>query len=69
VIPRVEFTPTVPATAPTCRLPPSEEISEEGFGYFRIRRPDSAHDAKFLVPPTAIIAVLIVLVAATDFAL
>jgi hypothetical protein len=35
VIPRVEFTPTVPATAPTCILPPSEEISEEGFGYFR----------------------------------
>jgi hypothetical protein len=34
-MPRAEITPTVPATAPICTLPPSDEISEEGFGYFR----------------------------------
>lgn len=35
VIPVHDVTATVPSPVPTCSLPPSEEISEEGFGYFR----------------------------------
>lgn len=35
MIPRTQLTPTVPSPVPTCSLPTSDEISEEGFGYFR----------------------------------
>lgn len=35
MIPRTELTPMVPSPVPTCSLPGTEEISEEGFGYFR----------------------------------
>ena len=37
MIPTADITPQRPATAPTCTLPPSEEISEEGFGAFHSR--------------------------------
>jgi hypothetical protein len=35
MVPTYDLTPTVPTPLPTCTLPPAEEISEEGFGYFR----------------------------------
>lgn len=35
MIPHIDLTPTVPSPIPSCSLPTSEEISEEGFGYFR----------------------------------
>jgi hypothetical protein len=35
VIPAVDLDPTVPTPPPECALPSAEEISEEGFGYFR----------------------------------
>ena len=35
MIPSVDLDPTVPTPPPECALPRAEEISEEGFGYFR----------------------------------
>lgn len=35
VIPVAGVQPVVPSPLPTCTMPPSDEITEEGFGYFR----------------------------------
>jgi hypothetical protein len=35
MIPIADITPVVPSPLPTCRMPRSDEITEEGFGYFR----------------------------------
>jgi hypothetical protein len=35
MIPVADITPEVPSPLPTCTMPSSDEISEEGFGYFR----------------------------------
>lgn len=35
MIPIADVEPRVESPLPTCKMPPSDEISEEGFGYFR----------------------------------
>lgn len=35
MIPQADITPSVPSPLPTCTMPAREDITEEGFGYFR----------------------------------